>query len=332
MCLVSFGYKEKQTEKIDIYQKTNSPSWAYIELTNRCSENCKWCFADSKIGRTEDMDINAAKKILLILKNSGIVQVTFSGGEPLEYPYLFSVLKEAKQLGLRIHINTNGKLLNQKTINKLSKNGVNQIQFNTEGINKDNIMEYKELFRHTRLLKIESVAQIVVTKLNKSSIFRRINNLMKLHPNRIRFWEMVQIGKAKNLPNLTISDYPSFLEKVSEHLSKNWGMNSAISYEPFFPKVKSKVNNILSVPCPSNGMIISIDLKGNVFFCACALRSPILYNILDYKDITNIHKKMVQKIRNRYKCNCSLSDHCSKGCIGRIINNPNRIDPFCQLR
>ncbi|MBI5175943.1 MAG: radical SAM protein [Candidatus Obscuribacter sp.] len=89
-----------------------SPERISIELTNRCSKACSFCYNGSA---PEGSLIWGEEELVDFVQDcaaSGIKAVSFGGGEPLQYPGLFSVLQKLKGRLFR-SLTTNGLLLEE---------------------------------------------------------------------------------------------------------------------------------------------------------------------------------------------------------------------------
>lgn len=89
-----------------------------IELTNRCSKQCHFCYNSSHpIGNmtwTADELIN----FVADCAQAGTQAVSFGGGEPLEYPALFEVLQRLQGVVFR-SVTSNGLHLRDSTLRRL---------------------------------------------------------------------------------------------------------------------------------------------------------------------------------------------------------------------
>lgn len=65
-------------------------------ITNRCPLSCQHCYEWDNIMHTEKLDIEKLRKVLNILRSSGLKHIQFSGGEPLSrFDDLLTLTKEA---------------------------------------------------------------------------------------------------------------------------------------------------------------------------------------------------------------------------------------------
>ena len=85
-----------------------------------CNLFCKHCYSESGPSNTTlQLDLKTVENVISDGKDMGYNVVTISGGEPLMYKDLYTVLKYAKDIGFRTSIVTNATLLNPHTISKL---------------------------------------------------------------------------------------------------------------------------------------------------------------------------------------------------------------------
>lgn len=79
-----------------------------IELLRGCPLACVHCSAESGPGRWEQMTPQQVEALLEDAVSLGVRRLVFTGGEPLEYPYLLASLSVARDLGLHTTIYTTG--------------------------------------------------------------------------------------------------------------------------------------------------------------------------------------------------------------------------------
>ena len=79
-----------------------------IELTNKCSRNCKHCSsnATSSIGNIKLLDFDDVYRIIKEAKLMGAETIVFTGGEPLMYDRLSELVELTSKLGMKSTIYT----------------------------------------------------------------------------------------------------------------------------------------------------------------------------------------------------------------------------------
>ena len=88
-------------------------------VTMNCNYNCRFCFYKNTKG--EFIDLDKAENKLKKLRSIGIDKINITGGEPLLYKKLNSLLKMAKSAGFTVSIVTNGSLLNEINISEMAE-------------------------------------------------------------------------------------------------------------------------------------------------------------------------------------------------------------------
>ena len=81
-----------------------------IEYTNQCNLKCKYCYAETNLGKPE-ISLKQWIDLLNMLYEQGLRSVTFSGGEPFIRKDFMKLIEEVQHLFV-ITINTNGTLIN----------------------------------------------------------------------------------------------------------------------------------------------------------------------------------------------------------------------------
>lgn len=93
---------------------------AQIHLTRRCNLRCLHCYSSSSPKESECLDINNLKHALDYLSQEGYNWISLSGGEPLLYPELTTLLEHAKKCNLKTALVSNGMLLTEKKLTEIS--------------------------------------------------------------------------------------------------------------------------------------------------------------------------------------------------------------------
>ncbi len=101
------------------------PSTVQFDVTNRCNNNCICCWNNSpllgelperaKKKRADELPLALIKRILKELREMGTKNLFFAGGgEPFMHPDIMVILSFAKKCGMKIFINTNFTLIDEK--------------------------------------------------------------------------------------------------------------------------------------------------------------------------------------------------------------------------
>jgi MoaA/NifB/PqqE/SkfB family radical SAM enzyme len=82
----------------------------HIEVTNVCNFKCEFCPDGIMQRRRGHMEPALLEQILEEVAATGLARVMAFHlmGEPLLYPYLFEGIRRAAELGLRLHLTSNG--------------------------------------------------------------------------------------------------------------------------------------------------------------------------------------------------------------------------------
>jgi radical S-adenosyl methionine domain-containing protein 2 len=92
---------------------------ASFHIVKPCNMGCKFCYAtfdDMKVSK--QLSLGDTKNILQKLKTAGLEKITFAGGEPMLYRWLYEAIEYSKNIGLTTSIITNGSLLDIEAIKK----------------------------------------------------------------------------------------------------------------------------------------------------------------------------------------------------------------------
>src|SRR4051794_2277581 len=99
------------------------------ELTYRCPLKCPYCSNPLELDRyRRELDTATWQRVLAEAAALGVVQVHFSGGEPLVRRDLAELVEESARLGLYPHLSTGGTMTDEGTLARLRDAGLNALQ------------------------------------------------------------------------------------------------------------------------------------------------------------------------------------------------------------
>ena len=254
----------------------------YLEITNGCNLNCKFCIKNSR--KTEYISINNFKLILDKLKNYTDYLYFHVLGEPLLHPKINELIDIASK-DFKINITTNGYLINNIKTNNIRQLNISLHSFNNNYNIKlqdylDNIFNKIDTLNNTYI----SLRLWVKNKHNKE-IINYINNRYSLNIN-------------ENIDNYKINNHifiNNFHEFIWPDLNNNYYNEEGTCYG-----LRDHIGILVDgtiVPC-------CLDSKGIINL------GNIYNNNLD--DILNSDRVeyMIDNFRNNKKCE-ELCKHCN---------------------
>lgn len=248
------------------------PHFAQIELTRNCNFKCLFCFENcDATNKYQDKSYKEWMKVIKELKDLGIKQLHFSGGENFLYKNFVQIIKFAKEEGFEVIINTNGffditpiieysdefifsvhgyRDLNDKITN--GKNTFNHVEKNIERalekkkrvlINtvliKDNFYQYMDLFKY---------------------LDNKYNNLMYSPTIAIECNTGKKILDELELNQKTMQKYEKILSTIGEEkIVYKHGMSGLRS--------SKKKENFYMPVCAAGKSKLIIKYNGNVYPC-----------------------------------------------------------------
>jgi PqqA peptide cyclase len=99
------------------------------ELTYRCPLQCPYCSNPLELMRYRgELDTETWQRVLSEAAALGVIQVHFSGGEPLVRHDLCDLVQHARAVGLYTHLSTGGTLADESALTRLHAAGLDAIQ------------------------------------------------------------------------------------------------------------------------------------------------------------------------------------------------------------
>jgi len=336
MCVVTFDWEDNDAvEKVKFFTDKKRLAWIVVEVTNACNLNCKWCYANSgykaKI-RREHMPKKKLDRLLKMLSESGVRQVTFSGGEPTVYPHLRYAVKKAKDLGLVVHMNTNGYLLTRRLSRELAGLGLSQVQINIDSMKSeshDSVRGRKGSFRravqalkNARAAGITCVSQTVLTKDNEDEIVEIFRFARSMGIQRCRVWDMMPSeGCGIESFDARPTDYVKTLEKLSL-FAEQTGAKHIEAGEPLFPSHKTNIPTSLKLCVAASGLLTNIAYNGDVYFCVTQRKPMMNAFMLNGERFCDAYHKKLQEFMSAFSVpegcvDCAMYEKCMSGCYTR---------------
>ncbi len=110
----------------------NPASFVYV-TTFRCAFNCKYCYAERRIGGHIELDLPQIDKIAQDCAESGCVGMQLSGGDPFARKDIIEVIDAFLCRGIHVQTSTKS-ILGRRVLERLSEIGLRQIQFSVDSL------------------------------------------------------------------------------------------------------------------------------------------------------------------------------------------------------
>ncbi len=271
----------------------NFPSHILIELTARCNLRCPWCQQcdpDFRAANKDDMPLESALKILPGLKGAQVL-LLYNIGEPLLYPHLFEVIREAKKYIPQVRITTNGVLLTKEIARKIKDAGLTQLNVSIDSPDSDIFNK----IRKTDLIRIEEnviqFCEITGIPVNIWSVISSstIDSLEQLPEYSQRFKTCTQLyfqlvrgfelNEEAGIPIKPLQEQFERFKEIIIQKCRKFGLRTNLEYIGYYPdgffekKVKGICNALMTT-------LIAVNNKGFINPC-CTYRNQNLDNVFE---------------------------------------------------
>lgn len=325
---------EKIVEDFDAYEyfkeiayNSNSLFSAEIDVTARCNANCLFCFQGNIHKEVGNLSLEDYKHLLKDLKELGVYNLGFSGGEPFCRNDFLEILEYSKKLGFRVSFISNGQLISFKDIDKLAEIGIDRVTISFHSLNKST---YNSIFG-----------------INKETSFNKsLSNIKYMLSKNIPLGIAVTVTKY-NIDELeAIKDYFSLAGIKEEYINFNMLLTGSKNIEYLRPTTEQikRNQNILNrnrnnysagFICSAGRTSLSIDSKGNVYPCTFFNVSAgnIKDNSIKYIWENSHLFKMIRNIKTTHfeKCNsCKHKEKCNVCLITNINETGNVFLPSVE--
>lgn len=181
-----------------------------IMVTNKCNLQCKYCIANyGKSYSSKDCFSNVSSIVLNELKNSSVISVMVSGGEPTLYKELSSFLTNLSKGDFLCLLDTNGVNIDDELLNVLKKTKViPRISLDSVYENEHNANRgmFANSIKNIIRLRGEGIDLRINTVINRRNV-KNLGDLAEwLCMNGISKWHLFKLQQAFAPKDIWISD------------------------------------------------------------------------------------------------------------------------------
>ncbi len=206
--------RRNDSSRRDLIRGISSGRYAYIgprtvqiDITNRCNNNCLYCWARSPLlGRkratkeweSRELPLDLTEKLIDDLHSLGTENIHIAGGgEPLIYPGIIDLIEHIKQKGMRCELTTNFTLITEDIIRRIVELNVDSV---TVSLWSGTAKTYKKLHPNKtkatfyRIIKMLKLASAVKKRKNEPlPSFRLCNVISDINCHEIE--EMIDLAE-----------------------------------------------------------------------------------------------------------------------------------------
>jgi radical SAM protein with 4Fe4S-binding SPASM domain len=309
----------------------------HLNLTDACNLKCVYCYAcerhTSKDEMTRDDYIKLIDSINDIQKK---IEIVFTGGEPLLVDYCLEVAEYAKSKGNQALLLTNGVLINENNVIKISKlfdlikisidgSAAHIHDFHRGGGTYERVTKAVDLLiRNKAKVKIS----MTVTKKN----IKDVGYMAKKFGSFLNFAPLFRAGRAKSFKGLSITG-----NEYYDCLSSETNIKPLSN----LCSVLDIARNKRITKCAVGDSEISISSKGDVYPCHMLHLPQFLAGNIKNKSLKEIYinSESLKKCRNLDVSNvkgckkCHIRFICGGACRARAYYETGHIDSndhFCE--
>lgn len=329
-------FESKQSEENEEIEKIKKT--IQIHLTHKCNMRCSHCYMSAGKAIDNELDEkqwkNALENITRYISNTEIV---FTGGEPLIRHDSINIMKFAKEKGHKVVLFTNGVLINEENIGKISEN-IDEIQVSMEGVS-ENAYEkirgkgnYNKFLKCIKLIKEYNIPLTLALTIIPYNIDDIEKNLVKFL-NELNYNKITVRINSKLDKEGYAKDFPEEFFSNSLELENRVNIITKKLIEYGYSKENKYKRNTHFYNC-GIGCSITIDSNGEIYPCS---KLSISRGNIKSVDINNLINKFNYlnkntEIKRMDLCKrCELKYICSGGC--RIDNyniKGSYLKPICN--
>lgn len=147
-----------------------------VELTHRCPLHCPYCSNPVELAqRATELTDEQWCDVLTQARALGVVQVHFSGGEPLARPDLPELVRHARGLGAYVNLVTSGVGLTAQRARELAACGVDHVQLSLQDADPQSADKIAGAGVHTRKLAAAQAITAAGLPLTVNVVLHRAN-------------------------------------------------------------------------------------------------------------------------------------------------------------
>lgn len=183
-----------------------NPLALVAEITHRCPLHCVYCSNPMELAsRAHELPAKVWTRVLREAAEMGVLQVDFTGGEPLARPDLEELIRAARSAGLYANLITSGLPLDEQRIQELVRAGLDHLQLSFQGARGDSANEFAGNRVHAQKLRVAELVKrypisltlnFVIHRRNLNQLEEMLALTEQINPARVEFAHVQYYGWA----------------------------------------------------------------------------------------------------------------------------------------
>jgi len=183
-----------------------SPLALVAEVTHRCPLHCVYCSNPLELVRRDrELPADAWAHVLREAAEMGVLQVDFTGGEPLARPDLVELIRAARVAGLYVSLITSGLPLDEKRLEEIVQAGLDHLQLSFQGPNEETTSEFADSKAFPQKMRVAQwvkrhriglTLNFVIHRSNLGQLEDMIAMTEQIGPGRVEFAHVQYYGWA----------------------------------------------------------------------------------------------------------------------------------------
>lgn len=197
---------ESASKKKSVSNPVSNPLALIAELTHRCPLHCVYCSNPLELTR-RDSELSTAvwERVLREAGQLGVLQVDFTGGEPLARTDLVDLVGAARSAGLYASLITSGLPLDQKRLEELVRAGLDHLQLSFQDAREETANEFAGAQAHAQKLRVAEwvkrhrvalTLNFVIHRQNLDQLEEMLALTQEIGPARVEFAHVQYYGWA----------------------------------------------------------------------------------------------------------------------------------------
>ncbi|MCX6803738.1 MAG: radical SAM protein [Candidatus Diapherotrites archaeon] len=257
----------------------SAPTRVFFILTNKCNLNCTYCSNDSSPLKEDLLNFYEVSRILYELKNMGVFEISFGGGEPLCHPDFFKIVKLAKELGFVIFINSNG-IYTEEQKKMLAKSSIDKIKISIDGVSgvNDSLRgtgNFEKAWSSMLYFKKMGKRVKVNCTLSRKNFFGafELSKLCNDNECGLKIAPMFNVGRAKNskMEPILLEEILNLRNQIENYCKEKGIENRTNITSSLFCELSGEKGEFsgMHIECCINRIHTSIDFDGSVIQTGC---------------------------------------------------------------